>query len=490
MPKMQEQFFGEVQEVRYAENAGAIFRRGKARRCPLLQGLRCLAAPLRAVVMLPPNDWSDVMFKQFFQRKTATAEQPVTLEQLFYQAVRLQEPMIVFTPEGEIVDANPLFLQAVGYEISEICGKHHRIFCAPDYAVSRDYQQFWQQLAQGTAQTGTVTRYKKDGEAITLEANYFPVKAQDEVRWVVKFATDVSVKMAQLADQQAIITALDKSMAVIEFEPDGSIVRANANFLNTVQYSLAEIAGQHHRLFCPAEFLQQHPHFWAELAAGQFKHGRFERRNKAGQPIWLEATYNPIFDDRGRVMKVIKFASDITATVQHEQDVERVAQLALQSSLQTVEVAGQSKQLLAQVQHNSTAISAEVGQAFAHIEQLNEESKAISAIVTTIKSIADQTNLLALNAAIEAARAGEQGRGFAVVADEVRNLAARTSSSTVEIQRVVERNMTLTHTVLDRMKNASNFSESGLELVGQAHQSQGQIECVAQSVSDTIANLT
>ncbi len=430
------------------------------------------------------------MFKQFFQRKTATAEPPVTLELLFYQAVRLQEPMIVFTPEGEIVDANPLFLQAVGYEKSEICGKNHRIFCAPDYAASRDYQRFWQQLAQGTAQTGTVTRYKKNGEAITLEANYFPVKAQDEVRWVVKFATDVSVKMAQLADQQAIITALDKSMAVIEFEPDGSIVRANANFLHTVQYSLAEIAGQHHRLFCPAEFLQQHPHFWAELAAGEFKHGRFERRNKAGQPIWLEATYNPIFDDRGRVIKVIKFACDITTKVQHEQDVEQVAQLALQSSLQTVEVAGQSKQLLAQVQHNSTAISAEVGQAFAHIGQLNEESKAISAIVTTIKSIADQTNLLALNAAIEAARAGEQGRGFAVVADEVRNLAARTSSSTVEIQRVVERNMTLTHTVLDRMKNASNFAESGLELVGQAHQSQGQIECVAQSVSDTIANLT
>jgi len=187
---------------------------------------------------------------------------------------------------------------------------------------------------------------------------------------------------------------------------------------------------------------------------------------------------------------VIKFASDITAKVQHEQEVERVAQLALQSSLQTVDVAGQSKQLLTSVQNNSVSVAAEVGKAFAQIEQLNEESKAISAIVTTIRSIADQTNLLALNAAIEAARAGEQGRGFAVVADEVRNLAARTSSSTVEIQRVVERNMTLTHTVLDRMKHASGLSDTGLSLVGQAHQAQEQIAAVAQSVSETIANLT
>lgn len=431
------------------------------------------------------------MFTQMFSRKTAAVPvAPATLEQLFYQAVQQQVLMIVFTSQGEIVDANPLFLQTIGYEKHEVSGQHHRIFCAAEYTRSSDYQRFWQQLAQGKAQAGTFTRYKKNGEAVTLEANYFPVSDQQQVRWVVKFAADVTEKMSQLADQQAIISALDKSMAVIEFTPDGGIVRANTNFLKTVQYSAAEVVGKHHRLFCPASFLQQQPNFWAELAAGHFKHGRFERVNKAGQPIWLEATYNPIFDEAGHVIKVIKFASDITAKVQREQEVERVAQLALQSSLQTVDVAGQSKHLLTSVQNNSVSIATEVGQAFAQIEQLNEESKAISSIVTTIRSIADQTNLLALNAAIEAARAGEQGRGFAVVADEVRNLAARTSSSTVEIHRVVERNMTLTHTVLDRMKHASALSDNGLSLVGQAHQAQDQIAAVAQSVSETIANLT
>lgn len=431
------------------------------------------------------------MFKNIFQEKTP--KQPVataTLEQLFYQAVHQQEPMIVFSPQGEIINANTLFLETVGYELSEISGKHHRMFCTADYVKTAEYQRFWQQLSQGKAQTGTFSRIKKNGEQITLEANYFPVSEQNQVRWIVKFANDVTEKLAQLSDQHAIISALDKSMAVIEFKPDGRIVRANQNFLQTVQYSLTEISGQHHRMFCRPDFIAAQPRFWDELAAGQYKHGRFERVNKSGQSIWLEATYNPIVDESGKVVKVIKFASDITAKVLHQQQVQQVAQLALQSSHQTVMVAGQSKNLLQSVQKNSAAISAEVQQAFSQIEQLNSESKAISAIVSTIRGIAEQTNLLALNAAIEAARAGEQGRGFAVVADEVRNLASRTSNSTVEINRVVERNMALTQHLLEKMKNASEFSAQGVQLVEQAFGSQVEIETVANTVSQTIADLT
>ncbi len=174
----------------------------------------------------------------------------------------------------------------------------------------------------------------------------------------------------------------------------------------------------------------------------------------------------------------------------HEQGVSAAAAMAFTSSQRTVEVASASKKLLNEVVDNSKQISAQVSDAFSKINQLTEEAKEITAMVTTIRSIADQTNLLALNAAIEAARAGEHGRGFAVVADEVRNLAARTSTSTVQIQAVVARNSDLTAAAMTLMQNANLYSETGLSLVDRAVKSQDEIEAVASQVTDTISNIS
>jgi methyl-accepting chemotaxis protein len=411
-------------------------------------------------------------------------------ETLFYKAVQKQIPLIVFDPQGFILEANALFLDVVGYSQDEIAGQHHKIFCDMHYARSNDYTKFWHSLAQGTPHSKTFTRYKKDGTAIALEATYFPVIEDNKVIRVIKFASDVTEKTAQLRDQHAIILALHRSQAVIEFEPDGTIITANGNFLQSVGYSLQQIKGKHHKLFCTADFYQQNPHFWSELAKGQFKSGRFERLNASKQSIWLEATYNPIYGENGKIIKVIKFASDISADMQKEHAIENAANVAMSASLETVDVVVSSKTQMQSLVENSTLISKEIAEATSQISNLNEDSRQISAIVTTIRSIADQTNLLALNAAIEAARAGEHGRGFAVVADEVRNLASRTSTSTREIESVVVRNMELTTQAMQKMGNVSTFATDGATLVEQVHQSQEVIEQVSRSVTNTIAALT
>ena len=285
------------------------------------------------------------------------------------------------------------------------------------------------------------------------------------------------------------MTALDKSLAVIEFTPDGEIITANSNFLAAVGYSLAQIKGKHHRIFCTDAFYKQNPNFWLELGRGEFKSGQFDRLDSQGRVIWLEATYNPIFDEQGKVAKVVKFASDITERVEQNQAVRQAAEVASSTSEETAAIAEQGMGSLQAAVDTSARIAAQVADATALIGELNAQSKHIEEIVATISAIADQTNLLALNAAIEAARAGDQGRGFAVVADEVRQLAARTSKSTSQIAEVVQRNRELTRKVTETIDSVSVTAEEGSERTRQVSSIMEEIHQGAENVCRTTSGL-
>lgn len=405
------------------------------------------------------------------------------------QALCNNIPVIQFTPDGDILTANDIFLAAVGYQLDEIKNQHHRIFCDESYASSSQYHVFWQDLKAGKANKGTFLRYGKNTKTVWLEATYFPVVEQGKVTRIFKIAKDVTEQVLASKSNEAIITALHKALAVIEFTPDGTVITANDNFLSAMGYRLAEISGQHHRRFCNDDFYQQNPDFWQQLARGKIKQGKFERRTKTGETIWLEATYNPIIEN-GNVVKIIKFASDITERINHAEIVYEASQLAYITAEETLKIAEEGEHLLNRTSKSSTDIASEVMQASGLIEKLLEESKQISAIVNTIRSIAEQTNLLALNAAIEAARAGENGRGFAVVADEVRSLAARTSSSTLEIEEVVRRNSTQTDQAMKAMERARSQAEEGNKLVTTAVAVIESIKNEAHKVSKAVSKLT
>lgn len=245
-------------------------------------------------------------------------------------ALRQTQAVIEFDNNGTILTANSLFLQLMGYQLSEIVGKQHRIFVDPATSQSTDYQHFWRALQQGQAQTAEFKRLGKGGKEVWIQACYIPEQQAGKVQRIIKFASDVTAEVLARANLESQIQAIHRAQAVIEFALDGTILTANPNFLQLMQYQLSDIQGKHHRIFVepPEASSEQYRQFWRQLQAGDFQTAEYKRLTKSGQPVWIQATYNPIKAPDGKVVKVVKFATDITADVLQKQEFELLSMVA------------------------------------------------------------------------------------------------------------------------------------------------------------------
>lgn len=428
----------------------------------------------------------------FFNKNKQLLDTENKLSELQWQldSINRNVAEIRFRPDGSVIYASNIFLEMLGYKLEEIAWQHHRIFCEKNYASTADYSRFWQKLADGHPLSGLFRRLRKDGNLILIEATYIPVQNQDgKVIEIIKIGSDVTQRENELLSLRAVHAAISRSMAEIEFTPNGDILHANENFLRAMGYRLSDIKGRHHRMFCFDNFYQENTNFWQSLKGGTFFSGQFERKTASGETIYLEATYNPVVDEAGQVVKVLKFATDVSSQKHKADEIRQAAELSFTTAEETSQISVRGMESLASSIELSQSTLNLINGAVILITQLNAQAKDIEKIVTTIQGVAEQTNLLALNAAIEAARAGEMGRGFAVVADEVRQLAARTSSATVEIQNVVTANGKLTQQLNIDMNSIARSAEENNDQIATVTTIMREISDGADHVARTVSTL-
>jgi methyl-accepting chemotaxis protein len=379
-------------------------------------------------------------------------------------ALRISQAFIDFEPDGTIILANENFLSLMGYDQSDLVGRHHSIFLDPDYAASAAYKEFWSELTKGEFQRARFRRIAKGGREVWIEASYNPLVGDDgKVYRIVKVASDVTRQHRESADAQGQLSAISRSQAVIEFEPDGTILSANENFCRALGYRQDEIVGQHHRLFVRPEEAADpsYADFWHRLAGGEYSSGEFLRIGKDGREVWIQASYNPIFDADGRPYKVVKYATDITARKSAVNTLSHALELLAQGNL-------------------SCGIDA------AFPDELDQVRTAFNQTLSRLANIVRE--LRQTSGALRSAT-GEILAGANDLADRTSRQAAaieQTSAAIEQLSQTVAENAKRADAARINAKGVSDGAQAAGEAMGRANHAMQRVTAQAASISNII----
>ncbi|WP_298163527.1 PAS domain-containing methyl-accepting chemotaxis protein [Brevundimonas sp.] len=285
----------------------------------------------------------------------------------------------------------------------------------------------------------------------------------------------------ELRELKAQVAAMDRSQAVIEFKLDGTILRANTNFLNTLGYRSEEIVGQHHRMFVPPGEASSADYtaFWDELRAGRFVARKFLRVTKQGSDCWIQASYNPVLDEEGKPYKVIKFATDVTAVenerTQGEVERKRLADEQdeivgnLAASLKRMADGDLTAQITAEFKGSYAQIKADFNTALAQLQE------AMSVVVNNVSAIRSGSGEIS-QAADDLSRRTEQQAAS----------LEETAAALDEITATVNRTASGARQASETVQAAKGDAETSGNVVRDAVSAMGAIEKSAQEISQII----
>ena len=378
---------------------------------------------------------------------------------------------IEFKLDGTIESANENFLRLMGYSLDEVRGKHHRIFCDPSYVASPAYEAFWAKLRRGEYETGVYRRLGKNDKEVWILASYSPVLDSDGRAYkVVKIAADVTEQRNRSAEFEGRMNAIDKAQATIEFGLDGTVLTANENFLRLTGYSLDEVRGRHHRVFCEPAYVNsaEYEAFWTKLRRGEYDSGVYRRVGKDNKEVWIQASYNPIFTAAGKPYKVVKFAIDITGQRRAQDELGRLME-EVQSVMGAVATGDLTQMVSGQYKDGLDRIKVSINSA---VEKLRDLVLQINESTSTIASAASDIS--------------EGNTNLSKRTQEQSSALEETASSLEEMTATVKQNANNATQANQLAAGARDSAEKGGQVVGDAVHAMGAITESSKKVADII----
>lgn len=379
---------------------------------------------------------------------TEDKEQRIILDRK-NRAIESTKAVVEYNRQGEILVANSVFLKSIGYPIEDVVGQSHKMFYDQDYVHSDAYRVFWQRLRDGEVlQERGVRRETGSKQTIWMASDYVPLTNHlGQVNRVLEISEVITKGLTARRDLDEKWRSARETFAVMEFDLDGKVLQVNDVFLSILGFSARDIIGQDHGSFCHAEHVQSRAYRedWLALTQGETRSGTYSFKARFDRDVKLRVHYVPVRDALGMVAKVMMYAVDVTDHItlrEQSRNSTEQAFTTLQSLREEqVKLFDKIQDINGDFGKAQTTLSVcetELTNGLDKMETVQDSIRTISETAVVVNDIATQTNLLAFNAAIEAARVGENGEGFSIVADEVRRLAERNAAAAREISNQIQ----------------------------------------------------